>query len=84
MAITGNGVSDTEYYYGISFTSTTGHQPNLNKHCQLSQPTPNSFKSPDGKVYYGLATFKGMWLFSYPMTESSLPDLGKYRLRIID
>ncbi|PIA41018.1 hypothetical protein AQUCO_02300059v1 [Aquilegia coerulea] len=51
--------------------------------CFLASFT-DSFKSPDGKVYYGLATFKGMWLFSYPMTESSLPDLSKYRLRIID
>ncbi|KAK9287036.1 hypothetical protein L1049_015444 [Liquidambar formosana] len=46
----------------------------------------DSFKSTEGQVYYGIATFKGMWLFDYPYTTSSstLPDLSKYRLRFID
>ncbi|KAF8376996.1 hypothetical protein HHK36_030368 [Tetracentron sinense] len=45
----------------------------------------DTFRSSDGKVYYGLATFNGMWLFDYPITmASSLPDLSKYRLRFID
>ncbi|KAK2966103.1 hypothetical protein RJ640_025599, partial [Escallonia rubra] len=47
----------------------------------------DSFKSLDGQVYYGFATFNGMWLFDYPVAGSSdgaLPDLRKYRLRFID
>ncbi|KAK9286713.1 hypothetical protein L1049_015116 [Liquidambar formosana] len=44
----------------------------------------DSFKSTEGQVYYGLANFKGMWLFDYPYSSSGLPDLSKYRLRFID
>ncbi|KAF8411838.1 hypothetical protein HHK36_004397 [Tetracentron sinense] len=51
--------------------------------CLLASFT-DSFKSSEGQVYYGLATFKGMWLFDYPITASNVPDLSKYRLRIID
>lgn len=52
--------------------------------CILSCFT-DSYKSADGNVFYGFATFKGMWLFDYPTAESSgLPDLRKYRLRTID
>ncbi|KAK3028265.1 hypothetical protein RJ639_037599 [Escallonia herrerae] len=47
----------------------------------------DSFKSPDGQVYYGFATLKGMWLFDCPVagsSEGAFPDLRKYRLRFID
>ncbi|KAA8545469.1 hypothetical protein F0562_020253 [Nyssa sinensis] len=43
----------------------------------------DSFKSSDGQVYYGFATFKGMFLFDYP-AAAGLPDLGKYKLGFID
>ncbi|XP_010256253.2 PREDICTED: uncharacterized protein LOC104596698 [Nelumbo nucifera] len=49
--------------------------------CSLASFT-DSFKAPDGKVYHGIATWKGMWLFDY--TGSSVPDLRNYRLRSID
>ncbi|CAA7396741.1 unnamed protein product [Spirodela intermedia] len=45
----------------------------------------DSFPSPDGKVYHGLATPSGMWLFDYPtMSPPALPDLAEYRIRFID
>ncbi|XP_054803491.1 protein DMP3-like [Prosopis cineraria] len=39
-----------------------------------------------GKVYHGLATFKGLWLFDYPVdgSGSDLPDMSKKRVRLID
>ncbi|XP_059648246.1 protein DMP3-like [Cornus florida] len=59
----------------------------LSVSCFLASFT-DSFKSPNGQVYYGLATFKGMWLFDYPAATASgsgqLPDLSKYRLSSID
>ncbi|KAF9603590.1 hypothetical protein IFM89_037089 [Coptis chinensis] len=51
--------------------------------CFLASLT-DSFKAQDGQVYHGLLTFKGMWLFDYPMMSTSVPDLSKYRLRVID
>lgn len=45
----------------------------------------DSVKSSDGQVYYGFATFKGMFLFDFPdPTGSTLPDLSKYRIKFID
>ncbi|KAA8536579.1 hypothetical protein F0562_029057 [Nyssa sinensis] len=45
----------------------------------------DSFKSSDGRVYYGLATFRGMWLFDFQAASGQpLPDLSKYRLSFID
>lgn len=50
----------------------------------------DSVRLDDGQLYYGFATFKGMWLIDYPVSSSSsssssgLPDLTKYRLRFID
>ncbi|KAI9121864.1 hypothetical protein K1719_007254 [Acacia pycnantha] len=40
----------------------------------------------NGKVYHGLATFKGMWLFDYPVdaSASDLPDMSKKRVRFLD
>ncbi|XVE48570.1 hypothetical protein DITRI_Ditri01bG0011900 [Diplodiscus trichospermus] len=52
--------------------------------CSLASFT-DSVKSSDGQVYYGFATFKGMFLFDYPdPTVTGLPDLSKYRIKFID
>ncbi|KAI3917255.1 hypothetical protein MKX01_000032 [Papaver californicum] len=53
--------------------------------CFLASFT-DSCRSPDNKLYYGFATFKGIWFFDcYPKTDSSnLPELSKYKLRFID
>lgn len=48
----------------------------------------DSFRAPDGQVYYGIATPKGMYLFDNQVSgsgqEGSGPDLSKYRLGFID
>jgi hypothetical protein len=50
----------------------------------------DTVKASDGRIYHGLATFKGLWLFDYsPVVEdnvssTTLPDLSKYKLRLID
>ncbi|KAK8522372.1 hypothetical protein V6N13_115345 [Hibiscus sabdariffa] len=45
----------------------------------------DSVKSSNGQVYYGFATFKGLFLFDHPdPNDSSLPDLSKYRIKFID
>ncbi|PSS02898.1 Ethylene-responsive transcription factor [Actinidia chinensis var. chinensis] len=46
----------------------------------------DSFKSSDGRVYYGFATPKGMWLFDYHADADvgPVPDFSKYRLSFID
>ena len=52
--------------------------------CFLASFT-DSVKSSDGQVYYGFATFKGMFLFDYPDPSGpGLPDLSKYRINFID
>ncbi|KAD5317963.1 hypothetical protein R6Q59_033282 [Mikania micrantha] len=43
----------------------------------------DSFKSDSGQLYYGFATFQGMWLFDY-YDPKTVPDLRRYRLRFID
>ncbi|XP_071725583.1 protein DMP3 [Rutidosis leptorrhynchoides] len=43
----------------------------------------DSFKTDDGQLYYGFATFHGMWLFDY-YDSKNVPDLRKYRLMFID
>ncbi|XP_074293944.1 protein DMP3-like [Silene latifolia] len=55
--------------------------------CFLASFT-DSLQGPDGQVYYGLATTKGMWLFDYPNSnlnpgQENL-NLTKYKLRFID
>lgn len=53
--------------------------------CFLASFTDSVKSSSDGQVYYGLATFKGMFLFDYPdPLGSGLPDLSKYRIKFID
>lgn len=55
--------------------------------CFLASFT-DSFETPDGKVHYGFATFRGMWLFDSPIIagdkESTIPDLNSYRLTFVD
>ncbi|KAG1328122.1 putative protein DMP3 [Cocos nucifera] len=52
--------------------------------CFLARFT-DSLRSPDGRLYYGFATLRGMWLFDYPSPPSeALPELSKYRLRLVD
>ncbi|KAL3538508.1 hypothetical protein ACH5RR_001874 [Cinchona calisaya] len=55
--------------------------------CFLASFT-DSVKLSDGQVYYGFATFKGLWLFDTQGIIASsgigIPDLSKYRLGFID
>ncbi|KAK7302367.1 hypothetical protein RJT34_13255 [Clitoria ternatea] len=51
--------------------------------CFLASFT-DSVKASDGQVYHGVATVKGLWLFEEPPTSSVLPDLRKYRMRVMD
>ncbi|KAJ1385696.1 Protein DMP [Sesbania bispinosa] len=49
----------------------------------------DTVNAQDGRVYHGLATFKGLWLFDYdysvgPGPGPGLPDLSKYRIRPMD
>ncbi|KAI3702051.1 hypothetical protein L6452_27661 [Arctium lappa] len=49
--------------------------------CFLASFT-DSFRSSDGRIFYGFATFKGMWVFD--SSASGFPDLRKYRLTAVD
>ncbi|KAG5551468.1 hypothetical protein RHGRI_009779 [Rhododendron griersonianum] len=52
--------------------------------CFLASFT-DSFRSPtDGQVYYGFATFKGLWLFDSRAAPGPDSDLKKYRATLID
>ncbi|KAL8160959.1 hypothetical protein V2J09_012448 [Rumex salicifolius] len=56
--------------------------------CFLASFT-DSFRSPnDDRLYYGLATRSGMWLFDYPGPDTDMdqpePNLKPYRLRMMD
>ncbi|CAL5009418.1 unnamed protein product [Urochloa decumbens] len=52
--------------------------------CVLASFT-DSLKAPDGRVYYGVATPRGLWLIDYPPGGAPpLPDTSKYRLAFID
>ncbi|KAF9690295.1 hypothetical protein SADUNF_Sadunf01G0180700 [Salix dunnii] len=53
--------------------------------CFLASFT-DSVKSPtDGRVYYGLASFKGMYLFDCPdPVASGLVDLRRFKMRFVD
>lgn len=50
----------------------------------------DTVKASDGRVYHGLATFTGLWLFDHPepdpssSSSSGLPDLSKYKVRLLD
>ncbi|CAL5004592.1 unnamed protein product [Urochloa decumbens] len=52
--------------------------------CVLASFT-DSLKAPDGRVYYGVATPRGLWLVDYPPGGAPPPpDTSKYRLAFID
>lgn len=53
--------------------------------CFLSSFT-DSFKDndTDGKVYYGIATFKGLYIFNYSKLENINTDLEKYKIKFLD
>ncbi|XP_034219336.1 protein DMP3 [Prunus dulcis] len=53
-----------------------------NGSCQLS----NNFKDndTDGKLYYGIATFKGLYIFNYSKLENINTDLEKYKIKFLD
>ncbi|KAK1374225.1 DUF679 domain-containing protein [Heracleum sosnowskyi] len=52
--------------------------------CFLASFT-DSYKASNGQVYYGFATFKGMWLFDYQAaTATGVPDLKRYKMGVID
>ncbi|CAI8591621.1 unnamed protein product [Vicia faba] len=47
----------------------------------------DTVKSSNGKrIYHGIATFKGLWLLDYsPIVDTStLPDLAKYKINLMD
>jgi len=49
----------------------------------------DTINASDGRIYHGIATFKGLWLFDYSpanvMDNSTiLPELTKYKIRPID
>ncbi|CAK8530137.1 unnamed protein product [Lathyrus sativus] len=45
----------------------------------------DTVKSLDGRIYHGIATFKGLWLFDYsPVDGKKLPDLTEYKISTID
>lgn len=51
--------------------------------CLLASFT-DSLKGPDGRVYYGVATPRGIWLLDYPPGAPAPPDTSRYRLAFID
>lgn len=51
--------------------------------CLLASFT-DSLKGPDGRVYYGVATLRGLWLLDYPPGAPTPPDTSRYRLAPID
>ncbi|XP_015875829.1 protein DMP3-like [Ziziphus jujuba] len=52
--------------------------------CFLASFT-DSVKASDGRVYYGFATSRGLWLFDSPdPAASGLPDLTKFKVRFMD
>ncbi|CAM0910674.1 unnamed protein product [Alopecurus aequalis] len=51
--------------------------------CLLASFT-DSLKGPDGRIYYGIATTRGLWLLDYPPGAPAPPDMSKYRLAFID
>lgn len=46
----------------------------------------DTVNASDGRIYHGIATFKGLWLFDYSpvMDTIILPELSKYKIRPID
>lgn len=44
----------------------------------------DSFRAPDGNIYYGIATPRGLWTFDYVGSGNQALEQGKYRLRFVD
>lgn len=44
----------------------------------------DSFRSPDGKLHYGIATLHGLWLFEGDIIEDKDNSMEKYKVRFID
>ncbi|XP_010030168.2 protein DMP3 [Eucalyptus grandis] len=44
----------------------------------------DSVRSSDGRVFYGFATAKGLYIFDTTVPSTSLPDLSKYKRGFID
>ncbi|XP_074560162.1 protein DMP3 [Curcuma longa] len=77
---TNNGACDA-----VTVLLTRGLLLLLAASCFLASFT-DSFRAPNGQVYYGFATSRGMWLFNY-VDEGGAgppPDLTKYRRRTRD
>ncbi|KAH6789106.1 transmembrane protein [Perilla frutescens var. frutescens] len=52
--------------------------------CLLASFT-DSIKCANGDVHYGFVTTKGLWMFDFSNASASgLPDLSKYRLKMMD
>lgn len=51
--------------------------------CYFSTFT-DSFRVEDGKLYYGIATKNGLWIFFGALNKTSPVDLSAYRLRFAD
>ncbi|OEL15383.1 hypothetical protein BAE44_0023601 [Dichanthelium oligosanthes] len=51
--------------------------------CVLASFT-DSLKGTDGRVYYGVATPRGLWLVDYPPGAPPPADTSRYRLAFID
>ncbi|KAJ1254789.1 hypothetical protein BS78_07G006400 [Paspalum vaginatum] len=53
--------------------------------CALASFT-DSLRAPDGRVYYGVATPRGLWLLDYPPGAPPLlpKDTARYRLALVD
>lgn len=43
----------------------------------------DSYKAEDGKLYYGIATIKGLWTLNSQINKSTV-DLSSYKLKFID
>jgi len=51
--------------------------------CALASFT-DSLRGPDGRVYYGVATLRGLWLVDYPPGAPPPGDTSRYRLAFVD
>ncbi|XP_059436039.1 protein DMP3-like [Corylus avellana] len=52
-----------------------------NGSCQL----PNDFTDKqDGKLYYGIATFNGFYIFNYNYGDQDVKELDKFKLSLVD
>ncbi|XP_050882595.1 protein DMP3 [Lathyrus oleraceus] len=53
--------------------------------CILACFTDTVTSSDGRRIYHGIATFKGLWLFDYsPVVGETLPDLTQYKISIMD